>query len=259
MILRAAVLSGFLLLSEVAFAQRPHENGSPPPPPPTATSSPNPSPSPIAPHSTSSGISPTTGPFSPPAHGSNASPPAGNAGHARKSAWQENGIGVFPRTGGDPNPLRLKREPLPDLMPKHCKREPCTQPPPTHPVGGNAQPAPPRAAAAPAQRCPPGQTPQGGACVTAIVGQCQPGQVWNGIVCDQPGDKCTTFRSRAETIRTEAFGVSSQMKTACMKNPNGKACTELTQEHDMIVLRYRSLLNEAPAACRATLPDPLTL
>ena len=162
MILRAAVLSGFLLLSEVAFAQRPHENGSPPPPPPTATSSPNPSPSPIAPHSTSSGISPTTGPFSPPAHGSNASPPAGNAGHARKSAWQENGIGVFPRTGGDPNPLRLKREPLPDLMPKHCKREPCTQPPPTHPVGGNAQPAPPRAAAAPAQRCPPGQTPQGG-------------------------------------------------------------------------------------------------
>jgi len=27
----------------------------------------------------------------------------------------------------------------------------------------------------------------------------------------------------------------------------------------MIVLRYRSLLNEAPAACRATLPDPLTL
>jgi len=246
MILRAAVLSGFLLLAGIAFAQHPHENGSPQPPPPpppppasqhaapsapppTATPSPNPSPSPITPHSTSSGISPTTGPFSPPAHRWRSQSPSAEAG--------------TPAGAG----------------PKHCKREPCTQPPPTDPVGGNAQPARPWAAAAPAQPCPRGQTPQGSGCVPAIVGQCQPGQVWNGMACDQPGDKCTTFRSRAETIRTEAFGVSSQMKTACMKNPNGKACTELTQEHDMIVLRYRSLLNEAPAACRATLPDPLTL
>jgi hypothetical protein len=33
----------------------------------------------------------------------------------------------------------------------------------------------------------------------------------------------------------------------------------LTQQHDLAVLRYRGLLNEAPLACRAMLPDPLTL
>ena len=60
-------------------------------------------------------------------------------------------------------------------------------------------------------------------------------------------------------LAAEARSASAQMLTPCMKNPTGKKCRNLTQSHDEILMRYRMLLNEAPTACRATMPDPLSL
>ncbi len=46
------------------------------------------------------------------------------------------------------------------------------------------------------------------------------------------------------------------MQAACAKDPSGQECQALTQKRDAALLEYRMLLNEAPAECRITLPNP---
>ena len=146
-----------------------------------------------------------------------------------------------------------------------CKKEPCTTPAPPSCAQGQTTDKNGKCVAAPAARnatntatnaaatraCPPGSQPFGVACET----QCPAGQTWTGNACAD----CLPFESRGSLIRTEAFGVKSQMEEECRKNPNGQRCLELTAEHDSVVQRYRMLLNEAPSACRVAMPDPLTL
>ena len=115
---------------------------------------------------------------------------------------------VLPRTGGRSQPL-LAEAGTPVGPGAEALRTWAMHPAPAYAAGrrertARATPGDSRHGATMSARA---QTPHGGGCVPTIVGQCQLGQVWNGIACDQPVDECTTFRSRAETIRTEAFGV----------------------------------------------------
>jgi len=78
-----------------------------------------------------------------------------------------------------------------------------------------------------------------------------------GTACDQT--ECATFQSRGDLIAAEARSVKAQMLNPCALDPLGQECKDLTERHDEILLRYRMLLNEAPSACRITLPDPLAI
>jgi hypothetical protein len=114
----------------------------------------------------------------------------------------------------------------------------------------------------PAAAMPPclaGPTWNGAPCVSATQStQCAAGQQWNGVSCDQT-TQCASFFSRAQLIAAEARSVRDQMDHECAQSPSSKACQDLTQQHDEVLMRYRMLLNEAPAACRAEMPDPLSL
>jgi len=92
-----------------------------------------------------------------------------------------------------------------------------------------------------------------------VTQQCQPGEMWNGAMCQTDMAQCATFSSRGELLTTEARGIRPEMEAACRKDPFGQECRELQQRHEGAVLRYRMLLNEAPAACRTTLADPISL
>jgi len=141
--------------------------------------------------------------------------------------------------------------------------------------------------------CPPGEVQgKNGSCVASIarntLGQCQPGEYWNGkgcssecaphefwngsscrracteteywngLSCVTSGD-CAAIRARAAPLVDELRGYKGQMQTACANNPAGHECGDFTHSHDGALQRYRSLLNEAPLDCRASLPDPSSL
>lgn len=108
-------------------------------------------------------------------------------------------------------------------------------------------------------QCLAGPTWNSPACVSAAQStQCAAGEQWNGVSCENT-TLCASFESRGQLLADEARSVSAQMLTPCLKNPMGKACRDLTQTHDEILMRYRMLLNEVPSSCHATLPDPLSL
>lgn len=135
-----------------------------------------------------------------------------------------------------------KRKPVQSAAikpPAPCKKEPCAV-------------------------CPPGEARKGtGACAVpaAMVAnnRCLPGQPWNGAACVANGSDCAMYSSRAAILANELRGVRSEMERACSGDRSGHQCLELTGQHDGALLRYRGLLNEAPASCRTMLPDPLSL
>lgn len=79
------------------------------------------------------------------------------------------------------------------------------------------------------------------------------------MACASNGQGCATYDSRAAAISSELRGIRSEMDRACLQDPNGQRCRELTLQHDGALLRYRGLLNEAPTSCRGMMPDPLSL
>jgi len=261
---------GFLLLPVVVLAQRPSgpdtspkPSSSPPPPAPA--------PSPAPPRSEPSHAPAPSSPSSP-AHTNSAS--SSSPLHTN-SDWNRSAPPTHeprpPKTeartsarNGHDSPGATAREPKtagPDLAPHPCKRPPCTTCPPGQSLAKNGKcisaPSVPGTLQA-ASKCLPGQTWNGATCVSATQTiQCPPDQQWNGTSCDPT--ECATFYSRAELIATEARSVKAQMLTPCAQDSSGQLCQDLTQRHDEIILRYRMLLNEAPSACRTTLPDPLSL
>jgi len=261
---------GFLLLPVVVLAQRPSSpdasakpSSSPPPPAPA--------PSPTPPRTEPSHAPPPSSSSSP-AHNNPAS--SSSPSHTN-SDWNRSAPPTHepkpPKTEARTSArndhdssiasAREQKTVARDLAPHPCKRPPCTTCPSGQSLAKDgkcvgapkAQPAPEAAS-----KCLPGQTWNGAACVSTTQStQCPPDQLWNGTACDPT--ECATFHSRAELIAAEARSVKAQMLTPCAQNSSGQLCQDLTQRHDEIILRYRMLLNEAPSACRTTLPDPLSL
>lgn len=151
------------------------------------------------------------------------------------------------------HPLR-KSKPVEsaELRRPPCRKEPCAVcPPGESPTKGGCV-----APVVANNQCEAGQTWNGSAC--AGNGVCRPGEVWNGVACVANGQNCATLAARAEVMGNELRGIRSEMERVCRQDPNGAQCRELTSERDGAVLRYRSLLNEAPVGCRVTMPDPLS-
>jgi len=152
-------------------------------------------------------------------------------------------------------PIEAKVQP-----PERCKKgEVC---PPPCPVGsyrsdmGVCVPVPEMLE----NQCPSGGVWNGTHCVETTL--CPAGEVWNGMMCvasATSGNRCAAYWGRAGLLANELRGIKAQMQTACSPNSTGQQCGELTQQHDGALLRYRMLLNEAPAECQATMPDPLSL
>ncbi len=120
-------------------------------------------------------------------------------------------------------------------------------------------------AGGPCKECPPGQAAgKHGGCiatsdVTTADTQCSGNQTWNGTACVASVDPCVAFSGRAAIPQNDVRTARQQMQSVCSTNPSGDECDDLKQQYDGAVQRYRMLLNEAPATCRATLPDALSL
>ncbi len=164
-----------------------------------------------------------------------------------------------------------------DLRRPICKKEPCREPEPKPPAPVESNLRQP-VCKDKSCVCPPGQVHgNNGACLASVAmnnfNRCQPGQHWdgaacrsgcgatehwNGISCVVASDECAVIRARAESLASELRGYKGRTQIACVSNPLGQECSNLTQNRDAAVLRYRSLMNEAPVNCRAALPDPLS-
>jgi hypothetical protein len=57
----------------------------------------------------------------------------------------------------------------------------------------------------------------------------------------------------------ELRAAKGEMQDACTSDPTGQRCRELTDGYNIVVQRYRMLLNESPVDCRGMLPDPLAI
>jgi len=137
-----------------------------------------------------------------------------------------------------------------------CKDKPCTCPPgevlgqhggcvASNPVNGS-------------DRCGTGQYWNGAACA-AIVRACQPNEYWNGVACVNSQTECATINASAALAANEVRAARAQMQSACMDDPSGQECSDLKQSYAAAIERYRMAISGAPANCRATLPDPLSL
>lgn len=154
------------------------------------------------------------------------------------------------KTNGPPAARELGKNES-DRVPQHCKHEPCATCPPGQSPASNGKCFAARSATNSLQCLQDGLT-------CTPVHRCRPGEYWNGFACENSAE-CANFENRAALLANEARGIKGQIQTACAQNPLAQSCLDLTQRHEETVLLYRSLLNEAPAACRILLPDPLTL
>lgn len=167
-----------------------------------------------------------------------------------------------------------------DLRRPVCKKGPCKEPAPkpVPPVESNLRKpvckgkecgCPPGEAAgkngacvaAPVNNigvCGAGEYWNGGACLSSA-GQCSANEYWNGASCMAPQAQCGTLDARAAMLASEVRGARAQMQSACANNSSAMDCSNLKVNYDGAIERYRMLLNEAPANCRALLPDPLSL
>jgi hypothetical protein len=143
-----------------------------------------------------------------------------------------------------------------DLRRRICTNGKCGECPPGQSAGKNGTCSAAPAAVKTASSCPPNESWNGNGCTA--MNRCQAGETWNGVECVNPA-QCASFSSRADMVAAEARGIRNEMETACSLNSQGQDCIRLTQNHDMAVQRYRMLLTEAPASCRTTLQDPLSL
>lgn len=85
------------------------------------------------------------------------------------------------------------------------------------------------------------------------------GEYWNGVSCTTSSGNCDYYISRALVVANELRAMRSRMQTICSINQSGQDCLDLIQRHQEGVLRYTMLLTEAPASCRAGLPEPSSL
>jgi hypothetical protein len=139
--------------------------------------------------------------------------------------------------------------------PPPCRKEPCAVCPRGESRNGRGV----CVAVVASDVCGPGQYWNGGVCPGTLA--CQPGFLWNGATCvqEQEADRCGTYDARGAMLAHELRSIRGEMDRACLQDPNGQQCRELTTQHDMALSRYRLLLNEAPASCRVMMPDPLSL
>ncbi len=72
-------------------------------------------------------------------------------------------------------------------------------------------------------------------------------------------DPCATFSGRAASLENDVRAAKAQTQNVCAIDPSGDECDDVKQQYNGAVQRYRILLNQAPANCRALLPDPLAL
>lgn len=100
-------------------------------------------------------------------------------------------------------------------------------------------------------------------CVGSHCEQCSSGEAGKNGNCVPTtvteADPCATFSGRAAIPEHDVRAAKTQMQNTCATDPSGDDCDDLKQRYDGAVQRYRMLLNEAPANCRALLPDPLAL
>jgi len=110
--------------------------------------------------------------------------------------------------------------------------------------------------------CPPGQSAgKNGKCVgttTNTSNLCEGGYA-NGLSCFATTDACASIRGQAATAAAELRSINTEMQNACSGDPSGQQCSSIKQRHEAALARYRTLLNGAPANCRGTLVDPLSL
>jgi hypothetical protein len=163
--------------------------------------------------------------------------------------------------GGDCKQPRPKPpEPVPapvesELRHPVCKGKACQCPPgETAGKNGGCVATPTNNPAA----CPAGEYQNGGVC-TASTQQCQPNEYWNGTACAVHQTQCAGIDARAAALANEVRAAKMQMQNACSRNSSELDCGSLKLNYDGAVERYRMLLNEAPANCRGTIADPLSL
>ncbi len=94
------------------------------------------------------------------------------------------------------------------------------------------------------EECPSGEAGKNGNCVPISV---------------MTEDPCASSIGRAATSESDVRTARTRMQNVCATDPSGDECDDLKQQYDGAVQRYRGLLNQAPASCRALLPDPLAL
>ena len=203
----------------------------------------------------------------------------------RKLPGDEGRIIASPRIGEPAPPRERELRPVaPDLRRRICLNGPCAeapvQPPPPEsdlrrrvclngpclecPAGQSAgkdgkcvATTPPTTTSS--DQCQPNQTWNGAVCVNHAQTQCRPDEFWNGIRCETRADECASINARAALLAHEVRTAKMGMQGACSNNPSGQQCSDLKQSYDLVLQRYRMLMNEAPIACRAMLPDPLAL
>ena len=287
-------LAAVLLLSLVALAQHhdtPAPAPPPPPPPPVAAPSPAPSFTPSVPSIPAAPASRATAPSAP----SSPAPPA-PAAHApdmnhavpeQRITDEEKGQAAL-RTSEEEHPgVTAKDVPEkekeakaadPDLRRGICGDKPCEQPEPK-PVEPEKDGKHRRPCVKEPCACPPGdRTPEGG-CVATVVennaARCQPGQVWSGGACIAIScppneswdgtrcvplmDQCAATAGAAARLIEQLRALKAEMTQACMQDPAGQTCLDLTQRHELLRQEYRLLWNQASPICRSRLPEPDSL
>ena len=126
-----------------------------------------------------------------------------------------------PRIGERPrkDEKETKDKPAPDLRKKICVQGRC-------------------------EECPSGEAGKNGNCVPTSA---------------MTEDPCAISSGRAASLENDVRTAKAQTQNGCATDPSGDECDDLKQQYNGAVQRYRMLLNQAPANCRALLPDPLAL
>jgi hypothetical protein len=165
-------------------------------------------------------------------------------------------VGV-PRVG-DQSQKELEAKPAdPDLRRRVCVNGDCKEP--------VVKPAPEsdlrrRVCLSGECGCAPGQVAGKGGCVAPAAEtraqQCQIGATWNGASCVQSTRECSGITAQAAALAAELRSIKAQTQAACTNDPYGPECNDAKQRLEEARMRYRMLLNGAPAECRSTLADP---
>ena len=151
--------------------------------------------------------------------------------------------------GGDQTELR-----------KHiCLKEPCSSPCPSGVAAGKnggcvGTPPTPSVAHTP-QACPAGQVWNGAVCVPSGA-QCQPGQISNGVSCQE---NCASITGGSGNLTLELRSARQERDRVCMKDPGSIQCQQAEMSYSGALQRYQMFLAGVPAQCRSGLPDPISL
>lgn len=102
--------------------------------------------------------------------------------------------------------------------------------------------------------CQPGQFWNGAVCEPSPT-QCAPGLYWNGAVCVSSAAECATLNARADSMIAELNALRARVEQACRATPSSDDCAAAKLERDGAIQRYRMLLTEGPSRCALSLPD----